>query len=448
MLTGNELAKVGSKPGLITQELMDKRKQFISRGIANVFPIVIEEAKGAVIKDIDGNHFIDFYGGIGVLNAGHCPETVVDAIKNQADKLIHSCFITAMYDSYINLAEKIAKMAPGSSPKKVFFMNSGSEAVENAVKAAKAYTKKPGVICFDSAFHGRTLLTISLTSKVKPYKAGFGPFAPEIYRVPSAYCYRCAFEASYPGCAMKCLKYFDKFFKADVDPENIGAMIIEPVQGEGGFIVPPPEYLPGLKEICEKHGIVFIADEVQTGFCRTGKMFAVEHFNVEPDIMTIAKSMGSGMPLSGIVGKAEIMDALEPNYVGGTYGGNPLSCMASLAVIDVMEQNDLSQKATEIGNVIITRLKKLQNKYFQIGDIRSLGAMIGVELVKDPITKEPAVELCAQIRKESFNRGLLILGAGVYDNVIRILVPLVVTKDQLNQSLSIFEDSCNICFSK
>jgi len=442
MLTGQELIEVGKAPGARTQELLEKKQKYVSRGISNAFPIFVDEAKGAVIKDLEGNIYLDFYGGIGALNAGHCPEPVVDAVKSQAEKLFHTCFMTAMYDTYVELAEKLAELAPGDFPKKAIFINSGAEAVENAVKIARAYTKKPAVIAFDSAFHGRTLLTMTLTSKVKPYKYGFGPFAPEVYKVTSANCYRCIYKSTYPGCGMHCLEHFHKFFKAEVDPDMIAAMIIEPVQGEGGFIVPPPEFLPGLKKICEENGIVFIADEVQTGFCRTGKMFAVENFGVEPDLITVAKSIAAGMPLSGVVGKAEIMDAVDPGHVGGTYGGNPIACASGLAAIKYMEENNLSGRAAQIGDTIVSRMKKLQGKYPQIGDVRALGAMVGVELVKDPETKEPAKEETAKILQECFQRGLLAISAGVLGNVIRMLIPLVITDRQLDQGLSILEESC------
>ena len=282
MLRGDELPSVGREPGSKTKMLFEKRDKYIAQGIASHVPIFIENAKGSVVMDIDDNVYIDCSSGIGVVNVGHCESTVVESIKKQAEKLIHSCFMVSMYEPYISLAEKLVKMTPGDFPKKAMFVNSGAEAVENSIKIAKAYTKKPGVISFECAYHGRTLLTMTLTSKVKPYKHEFGPFAPEVYKVPSAYCYRCVFGATYPGCSMRCLEYFERFFVVESDPANIAAMIIEPVQGEGGFIVPPKEYLPGLADICRKNGIVFIADEVQTGFGRTGKMFAVENFGVTP----------------------------------------------------------------------------------------------------------------------------------------------------------------------
>ena len=428
-------------PGPKSQELLERKNKFTARGISQGTPLFIDKAEGALMTDVDGNTFIDFYGGIGVLNAGHCPKPVVEAIKNQAEKLIHSCFMTTMYEGWVDLAEKLAEITPISGDKKVTYVNSGAEAVENAVKIARSYTKRSGVISFELAFHGRTNLTMGLTSKVKPYKYGFGPFAPELYKIPSAYCYRCYYRSSYPGCGMHCLEQFDRFFAAETPPDSIAAMIIEPVQGEGGFIVPPKEFLPGLKAITEKHGIVLIMDEIQTGFGRTGKMFATEQFGVEPDLMTMAKSIAAGMPLSAVVGKAEIMDAPGPGMLGGTFAGNPLACAAGLATIDYIEKEKLPERAGKIGAKVVDRLRAMQEKYALIGDIRSLGAMIGIELVKDRATKEPANEETNQIIKECLSQGLIIISAGVFGNVIRMLMPLVITDDQLEQALSILDNA-------
>ena len=441
-------AQTSMKQGARTKTLLEKKEQYVARGISNLAPIFIDKANGAILQDIDGNQYIDFYGGIGVVNAGHCPQGVVDAIKEQADKLLHSCFMVGMYEPYVQLAEKLCQITPGDHDKKAMFVNSGAEAVENAIKIAKAYTKRPGVIAFEGGFHGRTLLTMTLTSKVKPYKHEFGPFAPEVYKAPSAYCYRCMYKSNYPECGMHCLDYFERFFISEVDPENIAAMIIEPVQGEGGFIVPPKEFLVGLKRICEKHGIVFIADEVQSGFTRTGKMFACEHFDVVPDLMTMAKGIASGMPLSAVVGRAEIMDAPTPGRIGGTYGGNPVSCAAALATIELMEKEDLSGKAAAVGSKIVSRLKELQQKYPQIGDIRALGSMVALELVKDPQTKEPFKEAVPVIIEECFKRGLLTMGAGIYGNVVRFLPPVVITDEQLTKGLDIFTEALEVALNK
>lgn len=433
--------KVGDMPGLKSREMMERKSKVIARGISNSIPIFVGEARGAEVKDVDGNSYIDFYGGIGSVNVGHCPGPVVKAIRDQAEKLIHSCFMVTMYEPYVELAEQLISIAPGSFQKKAMFANSGAEAVENAVKIARFYSKRSGIIAFECGFHGRTLMTMSLTSKVKPYKFGFGPFAPEVYKIPSAYCYRCYYNSTYPGCGMHCLERFERFFTAEAAPENIAAVIIEPVQGEGGFIVPPPEFLPGLKSICEKNGIIFIADEVQTGFARTGKMFAVEHWGVNPDIITVAKSIAAGMPLSGVVGKAEIMDGPDPGHIGGTYGGNPLSCAAGIATINYIKENNLIERANTIGRRAMVRMNNLKEKYPVIGDVRGLGAMVAIELVKDPATKEPAKEATARILGECCRRGLLVIGAGIYGNVIRMLMPLSITDAQLEQGLDIIEES-------
>jgi 4-aminobutyrate aminotransferase/(S)-3-amino-2-methylpropionate transaminase len=423
-----------------TEALRNKKDKYVAKGISSLAPIFIDKAEGAVISDIDGNDYLDFYGGIGVINAGHCPESVVSAIKNQAEKLLHSCFMVGMYEPYVALAEKLCQITPGEHDKKAMFVNSGAEAVENAVKIAKAYTKRPSVIAFEGGFHGRTLLTMTLTSKVKPYKHEFGPFAPEVYKAPSAYCYRCMYKSTYPDCGMACLEHFERFFISEVDPESVAAMIIEPVQGEGGFIVPPKEFLSGLKKICEKHGIVFIADEVQSGFARTGKMFACEHYGVVPDLMTMAKGIASGMPLSAVVGRAEIMDAPTAGRIGGTFGGNPVSCAAALATIKLMEKEDLSARAEHVGSRIVNKLQDLQRKYPQLGDIRALGSMVAVELVKDPQTKEPFKDAVAIAIEECFKRGLLIMGAGIFGNVIRFLPPVVITDEQLDKGLDILAE--------
>lgn len=431
-----------------TASLMAKKEKFVAKGISSLAPIFIEKAEGAIIHDMDGNQYLDFYGGIGVINAGHCPQTVVDAIKEQADKLLHSCFMVGMYEPYVQLAEKLCQITPGDHDKKAMFVNSGAEAVENAIKIAKAYTKRPGIIAFEGGFHGRTLLTMTLTSKVKPYKHEFGPFAPEVYKAPSAYCYRCMYKSEYPSCGMACLEHFERFFISEVDPENIAAMIIEPVQGEGGFIVPPKEFLIGLKQICEKYGIVFIADEVQSGFARTGKMFACDHYGVVPDLMTMAKGIASGMPLSAVVGKAEIMDAPTPGRIGGTYGGNPVACAAALATIELMEKEDLSARAEHVGGKIVRKLEELQKKHPQIGEIRALGCMVALELVKDPETKVPFKDAVPVIIEECFKRGMLTMGAGIFGNVVRFLPPLVISDEQLDKGLEIFAEALEIALNK
>lgn len=423
-------------------EILLKRKQAaVASGIANSTSIFAEKASGAVITDVEGKEYLDFFAGVGVLNVGHCPKPVVEAIQKQAEKLIHSFFSIVMYEPYVDLAEKMNAIVPGSSIKKTMFTNSGAEAVENAIKIARQATKKTGIVSFECSFHGRTALTMGLTSKVKPYKSGFGPFPSDLYKIPAAYCYRCPYNATYPGCGMHCLEKFERFFVAEVDPENIAAMIIEPVQGEGGFIVPPKEFLPGLKSICEKNDILFIADEVQTGFARSGKMFAIENWGVEPDLMTTAKSIAAGVPLSAVTGKASIMDAPGGGSIGGTYGGNPLSCVAGLETIKFIEEQKLCSRAIVIGEKVMKKFIALQETCDIIGDVRGVGAMIGIELVKDKKTKEPAKELVSKVIKLCLEQGLIIISAGIYGNVIRLLIPLITTDEQLDRGLEILAKS-------
>lgn len=428
-------------PGPNSSKLLEERNKYIPKGISYSFPVFAKEAKGAIIVDVDGNQFIDFAAGIGVVNVGHCHDRVVKAVKEQLDKYIHTSINVFMYEPYVRLAEKIAAITPGNFPKKTMFANSGAEAVENAVKIARRYTGKKGIIALECAFHGRTLMTMTLTSKARPYKYGFGPFAPEVYKIPSAYCYRCYFGLSYPDCDMQCVKNLERFFIAECPADNIAALIAEPIQGEGGFIVPPPEYLPRLKDICSKHGILFIADEIQSGFGRTGKMFASEHFGLEADLITIAKSLAAGFPLSAVTGRAEVMDESAPGEIGGTYGGNPVACAAALEVIDIMQEESLPARAVKIGATMQKRLRELQEKYPVIGDLRGLGAMVAIELVSDRKTKEPAKEITGKLAAGCYRRGLVVLSAGIYSNVLRFLPPLVTTDEELNQAMDVLEEA-------
>ena len=387
---------------------------------------------------MEGKEFLDFSGGIGVLNVGHCPDEVVEAIRDQAGKYLHSCFMVQMYEPYIALAKALNDLVPGNYPKKTFFANSGAEAVENAVKIARYYTKRPAILCFENAFHGRTAMTMSLTSKVKNYKYGFWPFMPEVYRVPYAYCYRCSYGKKYPSCGIYCADFIeDKFFDLYAAAESISAIIVEPVQGEGGFIVPPKEYLGRLQEICKRHGIVFIVDEIQTGFARTGKMFAHEHFDVEPDILITAKSLAAGLPLAAITGKAEIMDSVDSSGIGGTFGGNPVCCRAGLAVLNILQRDKLAERANVIGREVMKKFRALAKKYPFIGDVRGLGAMNALEIVSDRKNHKPNGDLAKAIVKRCYEKGLIMLTAGGYGQVIRHLVPLVVTDEQLNKGLRI-----------
>ena len=424
-------------PGPKSRELLARRQEFVARGVASTMNVFAAKAHGAIIEDVDGNKYIDFAGGIGAMNIGHSRSEVTKAIAEQAEKFTHTCFSVMMYEPYIELAERLVKLTPGEFPKKAIFFNSGAEAVENAVKIARWATGRPAIIVFDNAYHGRTLMTMTMTSKVKPYKYRFGPYAPEVYRAPFPYPYRMNMTAQ--ESIDFCIQELERMFVGDVAPDQVAAIIVEPVQGEGGFMVSPPGFLRALKEVCEEHNILFIADEIQSGFCRTGRMFAVEHDGVEPDLMIIAKSMGAGMPISGVVGRAEIMDAPPPGTLGGTYSGNPVACAAALAVLDLFEKEDYAARSREIGHIITKRFLNLQERFPLIGDVRGLGGMAAMELVKDLVMKEPDSQAASDVLTAAHHRGLVLIKAGMYDNVLRILVPLSVTDEQLNEGLDIFE---------
>lgn len=423
-------------------DLIKLRLDHVARGVNQFIPAVIAEAKGVVVRDVEGKEFLDFSGGIGVLNVGHCPDEVVEAIRDQAGKYLHTCFMVQMYEPYIALAKELNEIAPGEFPKKTMFVNSGAEAVENAVKIAKYYTKRPAIICFENAFHGRTAMTMSLTSKVKNYKFGFWPFMPEIYRAPYAYCYRCSYGLKYPSCGVYCADFIqEKFFDLHVAAESVAAMIVEPVQGEGGFIVPPKEYLGKLQQICKNHGIVLIMDEIQTGFARTGKMFACENSGVAPDLLITAKSLAAGMPLAAVTGKAEIMDSVENGGVGGTFGGNPVCCAAGLAVLKILKEKKLVERANVIGEKVTKKFRSFMKKYPFVGDVRGLGAMNAMEIVVDKKNPRPNGDLAKAIVKRCYEKGLIMLTAGSFGNVIRHLVPLVVTDEQLEKGLKILDEA-------
>jgi len=426
-------------PGEKSRALLTRRQRVVARGISSTMNVFAAKADGALIEDVDGNSYLDFAGGIGAMNIGHARPEVTRAIAEQAAKFTHTCFSVMMYEPYIELAERIVKLTPGTFEKKALFVNSGAEAVENAVKIARYATGRPAIIVFDNAYHGRTLMTMSMTAKVKPYKYRFGPFAAEVYRAPFPYPYR--MDMTPQECVEFCSNELERMFVGDVAPDQVAAMVVEPVQGEGGFMVAPPGFLRMLKGVCEKYGILFIADEIQSGFCRTGKMFAVEHDGVEPDLMIIAKSMGAGMPISGVVGRADIMDAPPPGTLGGTYSGNPVACAAALAVLDIYEREDLAARSCEIGQTVIDRFLKLQEHFACIGDVRGLGGMVAMELVKDRTSKEPNSQLASDILAAAHHRGLVLIKAGMYDNVLRVLVPLCVTDEQLQRGLDIFEEA-------
>lgn len=423
------------------ESLLSERLKHVPQGPFNTHPIFVEKAKGAIITDVEGKEYVDFAGGIGVENVGHCDEAVLAAIRDQIERYIHPCFHVAMYEPYVELAKRLNELTPGSFPKKTMFANSGAEGVENAIKVARHATGRPATIAFEDAFHGRTLLALSLTSKNKPYKFGFAPYAPEIYRMPYAYCYRCAFGLEYPSCEIRCAYFLRDFFHTHVAAEQVAALIAEPVLGEGGFVVPPKEYFKVLAKICKDNGIVFIADEVQTGFGRTGRMFAIEHFEVEPDILVTAKSIAAGLPLSGITGRAELMDHPQIGGLGGTYGGNPVACRAALAVLDQFEKKGLLLRAQQIGKEVMERFQAFQREFSVVGDVRGLGAMVGMELVVDRKTKEPATSLTKQLVARCREKGLLLISAGTHSNIIRTLMPLVITDSELEKGLTILEEA-------
>jgi 4-aminobutyrate aminotransferase/(S)-3-amino-2-methylpropionate transaminase len=424
-------------PGPRSRALMARRHAAVPRGISHAVPVFAESADGVRLTDVDGNVFLDFAGGIGVMNVGHSDPQVVDALKRQADRFTHTCFSVAPYESYVALAERLAAITPGSFAKKTLLVNSGAEAIENAVKIARHATGRPGVLCFEDAFHGRTLFALSVTSKVSPYKAGFGPYAADVLRVPYAYCYRCAYEEAFPSCAFACVAALEDHFKRYADPQTIAAVIVEPVLGEGGFVVPPLGFLSELSSVCRKHGILLIADEVQTGFGRTGRMFACEHDGVEPDLLVTAKSLGGGLPLAAVVGRAELMDAPGPGGLGGTYIGNPVACAAAHAVLDRFETGDLLRRSEALGVRIEARARAWAKQFGIIGDVRRRGAMVAVELVKNRETKEPAKHETDDVIRIACERGVVLIAAGTFGNVVRFLTPLVISDDEIDEGLEV-----------
>ena len=423
-----------------SKALGELRAQVMPPGLSSGTAHYVASAKGALVYDVEGNEFIDFAGGIGVMNVGHCHPKVVEAIKDQAEKLTHTCFMVLPYEPAVKLAQKLCAITPGDFPKTAIFVNSGAEAVENVVKIARYHAKKTGIIAFENAFHGRTQLAMTLTSKVKPYKFGFGPFAPEIYRMPIAYCYRCPFNLKYPGCDVACADHLNYFLITHTAPETTAALIVEPVQGEGGFITPPPEYFSKLAKICKDNEILFIADEIQSGMGRTAKMFAIEHWNVEPDLMTVAKSFAAGMPIAAVVGREEVMASIHSFGVGGTYGANPVCCRAALAVMDIFEEENLLKQAEALGQKVRKRFDQFKAQFEIVGDVRGLGPMLAMELVKDRETKEPADEAAKALVQACLKKGLVILACGTLGNVIRILMPLNIGAAELDKGLAIMEE--------
>jgi 4-aminobutyrate aminotransferase/(S)-3-amino-2-methylpropionate transaminase len=408
-------------PGPRSAEILGRKERVIAEPLSIYLPLVIAQARGATLTDVDGNTFVDFAGGVGCMNVGHSHPWVVEAIRDQAERFTHTDFTVIPYENYVGLAERLLELAPISGETRAGFFNSGAEAIENSIKFARAHTKRAGVIAFEGAFHGRTLLALSLTSKTHPYKAGLGPFAPETYRVP--------FDD------LDALEYA---FKTRVAAEDVAAIVLEPVQGEGGFVVPSREFVQGLRRICDEHGIVFVADEVQTGFCRTGRTFAIEHFGVEPDLIVVAKSIAAGLPLSGVLGRAEIMDAPGDSAVGGTYVGNPVAIAAAHAVLDVVAEERLNERAEAIGETIRARMESWRDRFDEVADVRGLGAMLAIAIERGG---KPDTDLATAVAEGAARRGLLLLKAGIYSNCIRVLLPLVIEDAELAEALDVWEEA-------
>jgi 4-aminobutyrate aminotransferase/(S)-3-amino-2-methylpropionate transaminase len=421
-------------PGPRSREILERKARVVAAPLSIYLPVVIEEARGVLLTDVDGNTFIDFTGGVGCLNVGHSHPKVVAAAQEQLERFSHTDFTIVPYEIYVSLAERLTNLAPITGATRAAFFNAGTEAIENAIKFARSYTKRPAVIAFEGGFHGRTLLSMSLTSKTHPYKAGLGPFSPEVYRVPYANDYR-------GPTAREARAALERALITQVAAEQVAAIVIEPVQGEGGFVVAPPEFLEGVRRICDDNGIVLVVDEVQTGFGRTGKMFGIEHYAVEPDLMTVAKSIAAGLPLSGVIGRAPIMDAPPDSAIGGTYVGNPVAQAAACAVLDVFEEEGLVARAAVLGETMRARMLGWKDRFEAIGDVRGLGMMLAIELVHDRATKDPAPDVATAIADAAAARGLLLLKSGIYSNCIRVLAPLVLTDAELDEALDVWEEA-------
>jgi 4-aminobutyrate aminotransferase/(S)-3-amino-2-methylpropionate transaminase len=415
-------------------ELRDRRARALPQGWASVYPFYVERAANAELWDVEGKRYIDFSGGIAALNTGHLHPRVKQAVAEQLDRFSHTCFIVVPYESAVALAERLNALAPGPSPKKTFLVNSGAEAVENAVKIARLHTGRPGLIAFSGAFHGRTMMALALTGKVVPYKVGFGPYPADVYHVPYPYQYR--------GVSVDdSMEALGRLLRGDIEPSRVAAIVVEPVLGEGGFIPAPPGLLPRLRALCDEHGIVLVVDEIQTGFGRTGRMFATEHSGIEPDLITLAKSIAGGFPLAAVVGKAGIMDSVHRGGIGSTFGGSPIACAAALAVLDVMEEEHLVERAQDIGDLVIRRLKAMEKRFPAIGEVRGLGAMVAMELVKDRVTREADPELTASLIGLAGERGLVLLSCGDQKNAIRFLMPLTAEDRVIEEGLDIIEEA-------
>ena len=434
-------ATVTKIPGPISEAMFERRDKAVPRAVFNTAPIFVDSGEGARVTDVDGNSFIDLAGGLGVLNVGRHNERVTQAVVEQAEKFLHECFHVSMYEGYVELAERLNDIVPGDHDKKTMLANSGAEAVENAVKITRYATERPAVIGFSNGFSGRTLLGMTLTAKEMPYRHGFGPFAPEVYRAPFAYCYRCPFDLKPDSCGLACADYTADVIDSQIGAGNVACMLVEPVQGEGGFVVAPHDYLPALKSICDERDILYIDDEVQSGMGRCGTMLAIEQYEVIPDLVTTAKSLGAGLPISGITGRTEVMDAPHVGGLGGTYGGNPVACAAALAVLAELTETDMLDRAKRQGQLIRDRLDPLADTLDIVGEVRGLGPMVALELVTDKKTKEPAKLATAGILKRCHTNGVLILKAGTYDNVVRLLAPLVIPEEELQKGLDVLVEA-------
>ncbi len=428
-------------PGPRSQELMARRRVVVPRGLSHATPIFAARAEGCRVWDVDGNVYLDFSGGIGVQNLGHRPDFVVDAVKRQLDRFLHTSVNVLPYELYIELAEHLVRLTPGDFQKKALFLNSGAEAVENAVKIARAYTKRQAVVALTYSFHGRTLLTMTMTGKSHPYRTGFGPLAPEVYHMPYPYAYRDPQGAAEDFGILAADKLLE-LFRTEVPADQVAAVVVEPVAGEGGFLVPPPDFLPRLRQITAEHGILLVADEIQTGFGRTGRLFAVEHAQVVPDLMTVAKSLAGGLPLSAVIGRAEVMDGPEVGGIGGTYGGNPLALAAALSIVDAFEtDSSILTHAKLVGKIIAERFSEFAGRFDIVGEARGLGPMAALELVKSSETREPSTRAADLVAQYAYEHGLILMRAGMDNHVIRTLMPIVITTAELTEGLDILADA-------
>jgi 4-aminobutyrate aminotransferase/(S)-3-amino-2-methylpropionate transaminase len=431
--------KTAEVPGPKSVELGKLKEKYISKAIGIGQPVYLDKAEGSLFTDIDGNVFIDMGSGIGVMNVGHSNKEVVNAIKKQAEKFVHTCFMVVPYEGYVRLAEKLANVAPHPGLSKSGLFNSGAEAVENSVKISRHYTKKPAAFSFVHAFHGRTFLAMALTSKEMPYKAGFGPL-PESYKVEFAYCYRCPFKMEYPSCGVACADKIDEIWSSREFEGKVACLVGEPIPGEGGFIVPPKEFYAKITKYCKKHGILYVDDEIQTGAGRTGKMWCIEHWpNVEPDLLVTGKGIGGGFPVSAVTGRPEIMDAPQVGGLGGTFGGNPVACAAALAQFPIIEKN--MKNVPRINAYMTKRLKEMQSRFKIIGDVRGMGAMMAIELVSDAKAKTPAAKETKAVKVAAFKKGMILLACGTYDNVIRLHPSITMPDEILEQAMDILEAS-------